>query len=225
MTPLRTAPLSMAALVLVLGACGGSKSVGECDEETSCPDFADCVDGECIRKLCSNNADCGMEAYCGDDGRCEGGCQSGDDCYPGDTCNIASNTCTAGGCRSTTLDCGFNEFCDPVAGDCYDAGGSYCEPCTNDNQCGGDGDLCINLGGGYGRFCGMECASEADCPGGYTCNPITDEFGQVFTYQCITYCWLYIDDDGARMAAGSSPRLELGDDLGRAAECLLEVSR
>lgn len=205
--PLWAPARSVALLSLVLGACGGSKVEGQCSEDTPCDDFATCVDGECVRNLCSVNADCGMEAYCAGDGRCTGGCQSGDDCYPGDTCNLGDNRCVAGGCRSTTLDCGFNEFCDPAVGDCYDAGGTYCEPCTNDNECGGDGDLCLNLGGGYGRFCGAECASESDCPGGYTCIPISDEFGQVFTYQCITYCWLFIDDEGERRRSAADAGL------------------
>ncbi len=185
-------PFLPALLGLSLAGCANKDAVQECSETEPCDDFANCVDGRCERRMCSTSADCGMEAFCASDGRCEGGCQGADDCYPGDVC--AEGQCVSGGCRSTSLDCGFNEFCDTTTGDCYEAGGYYCEPCTQESDCGGNGNLCLNLGGGYGSFCGVTCESEGDCPSGYTCNPIGDEFGNVFTYQCITYCWLYIDD-------------------------------
>ena len=196
-----------APVALLLGACG-SKAVGECSEEEPCPGFESCVDGTCVAKSCSADSFCGMEAYC-DVGECVGGCNSQDDCYPGDSC--AEGQCRSGGCRSTALDCGFNEYCDIATGECYPAPGYACRPCdggsTDPDQCGNEENLCLNLGGGYGSFCGIQCDSEADCPGGYTCIPIGDEFGTVYTQQCITYCWLYLEDDSASRVSAPPPNM------------------
>jgi hypothetical protein len=46
-----------------------------------------------------------------------------------------------------------------------------CESCSNDNQCGNDGDLCIYLAADQWSYCLQECAGPADCPTGYTCSP------------------------------------------------------
>ncbi len=180
-------------LALALGLLGCKESkVYECSETEPCPGFSTCREGVCEAKRCGTSADCGMEAWC-DGGECVEGCQGDKDCYPGDFCDAGA--CKAGGCRNTSLDCDFNEFCDVATGECYEAAGYYCQPCdgnsTDPDQCGNEDNVCLNLGGGYGSFCGVKCDTEADCPAAYTCIPVTDNFGNVFTQQCVTYCWLY----------------------------------
>lgn len=51
------------------------------------------------------------------------------------------------------------------------AGGlELCEPCTTDNQCGGDGDLCMLMGPENDSFCFRSCTGDQDCPeDGYYC--------------------------------------------------------
>jgi len=49
-----------------------------------------------------------------------------------------------------------------------------CEPCTTDNQCGGEGDFCMLMGTEGGSFCFRGCSGDQDCPEeGYYCT-ITD---------------------------------------------------
>lgn len=195
---------------LSLSACNNDKPA-ECSQNTPCGAFASCVDGQCVAKSCGTSTDCGMQSFC-DAGECQPGCQSGEDCYPDEVCDPNTATCAAAACRSTTLDCGFGEFCDPAAGDCYEASGYYCSDCRDDDDCGGNGNLCFGFGSN-GNFCGVTCDSQLDCPSGYDCVPATDGNGNVVSNQCITYCWLYITDgaDGpaAPASAESLPPLEL----------------
>lgn len=197
------ARLLLPALLLV--GCE-KKVVGDCSEDQPCEGFATCVEGECILKKCSVNQDCGMEAHCAD-GECAEGCQVDTDCYPGDACGAEGN-CVTARCRETSVDCGFGEFCDVSTGDCYQGSGVYCSTCQDDADCGGNGNLCLNFGAN-GRFCGTECQYETDCPSGFTCLGIRDEFGNIFTNQCATYCWLYTDDP-----AGPPPPNTSADSLG-----------
>lgn len=43
----------------------------------------------------------------------------------------------------------------------------YCDPCVSDAQCGGGGDLCVDLRGA--SFCAKSCGGAADCGQGQTC--------------------------------------------------------
>lgn len=174
-----------------LAACSGD-APAECSETVPCGAFASCVDGQCVAKGCGTSTDCGMQSYC-DGGECVAGCQSGDDCYPDEVCDPNTATCAAAACRDTSLDCGFKEFCDPAAGDCYEASGYYCSECRDEDDCGGNGNLCLNFGAN-GRFCGVTCDTNIDCPSGFECIPVSDGSGNIISKQCLTYCWLYIDD-------------------------------
>ncbi|HCH64900.1 MAG: hypothetical protein CL927_16990 [Deltaproteobacteria bacterium] len=187
----RLAPLLF--LFVVLTGCD-KKVVGECSEDIPCQDFASCVEGQCIVKKCSTNADCGMEAHCAG-GQCAEGCKRNDDCYPGDECGAEGN-CVQEGCRITSVDCEFGQYCDPNSGDCYNASGLLCSQCSTSGDCGGDGNVCIPWGS-YGSYCGLQCSYDEDCPAGYMCLGLRDEFGSVVTTQCTTYCWLYGNSDEA----------------------------
>lgn len=194
---------ALAALVLpvllLLGGCNSEPS--ECSEELPCGFGEVCIEGTCEGKTCATSADCPMEYTCAG-GECATGCASNDDCYPGDACNTEVGSCQPASCRSTTLDCAFGEFCNTVEGSCYPASGYYCKECLGDDDCGGNGNTCLGWGA-YGNFCGVTCDTESDCPSGYTCVDVGSGGSAEFK-QCITYCWLYITDDGPPPEPGAA---------------------
>ncbi len=164
----------------------------ECTETISCAFGETCQAGVCVTQSCATSAQCEMESYC-DNGNCVDGCQSDKDCYPGDVCDPDSNTCASGFCTDTHIDCDFKEFCNSVTGDCTEASGIYCRECEVNNDCGGNGNVCMHWGL-QRDFCGVSCEQDADCPSGFTCTDWNDtETGQIVR-QCATYCWLYVDD-------------------------------
>ena len=167
----------------------GCTTEPDCSEEIACGFGSVCVEGVCEERLCATSAQCSMEAYC-DNGVCLDGCSDDTDCFPGDGCDLETNTCEPVGCTDTHADCGFKEFCNSATGDCYDAGGTYCADCNDDNDCAGEDNYCT----GYG-YCGVSCTSEDDCPSGFMCAGFYDANGNVQYYQCFTYCWLYEDYD------------------------------
>lgn len=172
--------------LLFLSLMGCPQPEAECDAETECPLGSLCVDGECVSQSCATSDQCGIEQYCKDHS-CVDGCEAADDCMFGDVCDAETNTCVAGECADTRTDCGFGEFCAPN-GTCFDAGGYYCKPCEDDGDCGGSGNMCLS------GYCGVTCSSDAECPGGYDCLPVSDWSGNVVANQCWTYCWLYEDE-------------------------------
>lgn len=206
----------MIAALLFFAGCATEP---ECTAEVLCPFGEVCVEGFCEEIPCSTSEQCAMEETCVDR-QCVPGCSSDNDCYPGDACDARTLTCEPRGCRETSLDCGFKEFCNTASGDCYEAGDYYCRECSSDESCGGNGNLCLNFGGGY-EYCGVTCESDDDCPSGFGCYPIGDGTGQIISYQCYTYCWLYedIDDDFLR---GQRP-IPVPADPGLGAVCPVEA--
>ena len=186
-----------ALLIFLFVLCGCQTTEVQCADDESCGFGETCVAGTCTAKGCANSSQCGMEEHC-TSGNCVSGCAVDADCYADSVCNFESGECEAAGCRSTTLDCGFQEFCDTLTGDCYDASGYYCRECSGgtDDECGGNGNLCLGFGA-YGDWCGVTCETETDCPSGFTCVGIVDGTGNPVSKQCITYCWLYIEDASA----------------------------
>jgi hypothetical protein len=205
---LRTLLLLLFLPLLALVACGDDDETAvTCVETTECAFGESCLDGVCTARSCATSAGCPIASFC-DAGSCTQGCQNTDDCYPDQTCTDGS--CKARGCRDTSLDCAFGELCDLATGECYPANNNYCKPCvagsSDAEQCGSVANICLGWGQ-YGDFCGVECAQTTDCPAGYDCIPV-GENGNVITKQCITYCWLYTDDD-SRATARPTPPLEL----------------
>jgi len=192
--------LMLFALVGVLSGCG-DKDV-QCSEDVACSFGEVCIDGTCSSKNCATSADCPMETTCAG-GSCTAGCANDDDCYPGDACDTTQGQCAEASCRSTTLDCGFKEFCNTVTGECYEASGYYCLECFDDDDCGGNDNTCLSWGA-YGNFCGVTCDTESDCPSGFTCIDVGSGGSAEFK-QCVTYCWLYINDDQKAPPAGELP--------------------
>ena len=97
-----------------------------------------------------------------------------------------------------------------------------CEPCSNDAQCGNDGDLCVRVGAAQSSYCLEECTTSADCDTGYTCSAtaVTSVGGQM-AKQCVpdsgscTMTVSCIDDDweenDTRAQAHVNPYLPAND--------------
>ena len=177
----------------VFSACNGEPA--ECDAENACEFGEICVGGACVSGRCSTSANCPIEYTC-KNRNCEPGCATDNDCYPGDRCDLEAGTCTQAPCLDTQVDCGYREFCNTATGECYDAGNLYCKPCDRDNEeldCGED-NIC------FAGYCGVDCSEGKECPGGFDCYPFSDDSGNIVTWQCITYCWLYEDFDPGAFA-------------------------
>jgi hypothetical protein len=175
----------------LLAGCQETVAV-QCDEETPCQGFGEvCQEGQCVVGSCTSNLDCPMEQTC--NGRtCRPGCDSSNDCYPGDVCNLAEGMCEPEGCRDTHLDCGYKEFCNTATGECYEAGGPYCRPCSSRNvieDCNGGDAAGTNQC--WNNYCTVDCSNGRECPSGFQCFPFQNAQGEVVTFQCLTYCWLY----------------------------------
>jgi len=73
-----------------------------------------------------------------------------------------------------------NEFGDSEFWD-QEGVAALCQPCGSSSNCGGKGDLCLNIGGE--ARCGQECESERDCPSDYDCVEINTGLGD--DWQCV----------------------------------------
>jgi Cys-rich repeat protein len=191
--------------LLLLVACTGPEV--ECSDELPCGFGEVCDEGFCKQVPCATSAQCGMEEFC-QDRNCVAGCAEDTDCYPGSSCDVQAHECVPAECRDTRRDCGFQQFCNEANGQCYDAGGDYCRHCSSDDDCA-EGNYCLNFGGGK-SYCGVECTTDHDCPAGFDCIPLGDFNGNITTYQCLTYCWLYEDagDGPAQRVAPGAPRVD-----------------
>ena len=189
-------------MVLVGLSCGRAdrRNNDPCFDNGDCNDEAAegqeigleaCVDGECKDVDCLSSADCVVGQYCdteGADFACREGCLESSDCFAGQECN--EGVCETYGCRSTILDCDFNEICNESSGECEEAPGLQCTGCDpagnyRDDQgtmntcddtiggnqlCGGDGTVCA--GDEVEAICwiGCEAPGEPDqCPAGFSC--------------------------------------------------------
>lgn len=175
----------MSILLWLALACTGSTF--ECSENTPCELGSVCVEGTCVTQNCATSDQCGIGQYCGPQNTCVEGCQGDTDCIYGEYCAEETSTCEVAECSDTRIDCDFGEFCSP-AGECYQAAGYYCRDCENDEDCGGNGNYCLS------GYCGVACVADSDCPSGYDCLPLSDVNGNIISYQCWTYCWLYEEE-------------------------------
>lgn len=197
---LRTGLLVVVCLVVGL-SCGRRSSTPECLDNGDCNDTlgsAEAVDieacrgGDCDNVECLSSADCVVGNWCDvedEDYVCRPGCQEDGDCFAGQECD--DGACVIYGCRSTILDCGFNEICNEDSGVCEQADGLQCATCDPvghymddqgtpdpcDDQiaghqfCGGDGNFCGPDGDGN-SVCWVSCDTPGDpnaCPTGFQC--------------------------------------------------------
>ena len=161
-----------------------------CEGQENCPGDSACVEGSCQLRACFGNADCPMEQFCNMDiGQCEAGCTNDKDCYFGATCSGGS--CVEKACTSSGLDCEAGQYCDVYTGECYDAAGPFCEPCSVDSDCGGGNNQCFFVSG-EGPYCLPECDANRPCPAGYSCVPISRQGSPSF-FVCVTLCH-YLED-------------------------------
>jgi hypothetical protein len=180
------ATLFLAVAASIGAAVGGcpSGAPAECSETQACPIGSVCQAGVCEAQYCATSSQCGIEQYCSEDRACTPGCQLDSDCKFGDYCDEGTQTCMASECTNSRLDCGYKEFCSP-AGECYEAGGRYCQDCEDDADCG-VGNYCLS------GYCGVACEDDTDCPGGFDCYGITDSLtGNITGHACYTACWLF----------------------------------
>ena len=171
--------------------------------QTPCPQGYTCsLDGHCkLPGGCTSNAECRDQAnpphYCDlSRNRCIPGCDADHDCLPGantqgSLCDRAAHRCVPRPCTGTFA-CAFQQFCNTQAGQCFDANGTYCATCMNDNECNcGTGatcppgpNKCLEFtdadGGSRGKFCiqggcmrfDAGIGGESGCPQGYACTEI-----------------------------------------------------
>ncbi|MFO0748242.1 MAG: Ig-like domain-containing protein [Myxococcota bacterium] len=193
-------PLALA--VALLGApgpaCGG-------DDDTSRSDLAGADSGDSIQfgeiadsaatdsaapDAPDSDASCsadpgGFRCPCEDNAECNSGF-----CIPvregGKACTQYCTTSCPDG-----WDCSLIQFpgSDPTFL-CIEVGLNLCRPCTSDAQCqagtiGANGDRCITRGDAAGAFCGIACAEDDDCPGGYECRESIALEGQASVRQCV----------------------------------------
>ena len=123
-------------------------------------------------------------------------CAADEDCEGGKVCDCVGS-CVEPGIQPCQEDknCGGGNFCDPCVKWCFKKK-VLCQACRSEhlcnpisgsciptgNQCDVEGSRCLEFVSG-GSFCGQACLSDAGCPGGYTCQDLT-EFG-IEVKQCI----------------------------------------
>jgi hypothetical protein len=188
--------------LLLAWACGPRY---ECDATRPCEFGEQCVAGFCETPGCSTSQQCPIEHYCTAARDCVPGCQNDGDCRTGYACDLETQECVLEDCEDTAIDCGYKEFCNVATGECYDAGGTYCDPCRSSTEvedCGA-GNECLN------GYCARNCTTNAECPSGFECYPFANDQGQIVTYQCFTYCWLYEDYEPGTFAAPPELRAPL----------------
>ncbi len=168
---------------------------GDCNDEAASSegdiDLEACIDGECDDVDCLTSSDCVVGQYCDiDDYACREGCESDGDCFAGQSCN-EDGECEVYGCRSTVLDCDFNEVCNEDTGLCEQAPGFQCNECEPEDNyrddngtpvnpcddtiggnigCGGQGSVCA--GQAPDAICWTPCTEPGapdQCPVGFTC--------------------------------------------------------
>ncbi len=155
-----------------------------CSSDDQCGDGEVCdTDSGVCRDGCAGDGDCDANSQCGDGGFCEPrqDCDADNACAGADeACNTCVGRCELvdAGARpcQTDTNCFVEEFCDPCRSICRPQG-QRCDPCTDDAECGGAGDLCLDFNVG-GSFCGTECAGNADCPRGFICSETGDGASQ-----------------------------------------------
>ena len=151
-----------------LGACDtGCTTAATCGDgpEDFCVNMPNTSDGEraCLTG-CNPQADvteCPINFFCApltaEEGTTEGLC------FPLDS------TCVD---RCADADCADGQNCNELTGQCEPVEYGFCEKgCTTNSQCGGQNDVCLNLGIGDGGHCWQDCSDDPSvCNDNYECS-------------------------------------------------------
>ncbi len=135
---------------------------------------------------CAVDAECPFGQVC-QSGTCVEGCYTTSNCpfQPSPTqsepacvgANLGVSPPVLGNCQPFCLSndsCPPDSFCDTASGTCSSsAGDTNCADCGQDSDCG-PASSCLQfiISGQTALFCGSTCTSDADCPGGFSCNPV-----------------------------------------------------
>ncbi len=77
--------------------------------------------------------------------------------------------------RCADAECGEDENCDEITGECVPAEYGACEAgCESNAECGGQEDWCLNLFEGEGSHCYSDCSDGETCPSGYACTSLSN---------------------------------------------------
>lgn len=164
----------------------------ECTSSDDCGTGFVCTEGgTCQEIFCTSSLDCPIEAWCNNEnGQCEAGCLNDNDCRPTAFCDQEQRECVEYGCRNTTLDCNFGEFCNEVSGRCVAADGYYCQACIDNDECGSGANVCMRMPGSIqGSYCGVDCSAGQACPAGYFCGARYASGGVLIGNYCMAPCW------------------------------------
>lgn len=195
----------VAALVLLVAACGGAAEVVDKDGEGA----LDVVEKDASRGVDLIFADKGPIGK--DSGKLEvwedfsggdlgSGCAAGEGCFL-DSCD-ENGDCQSGWCVEHMGDGVCTQSCEeecPQGWSCKSVGGAgpdvvyicvsnfanLCKPCATTEGCQGVGteDVCVDYGT-EGSFCGGGCGEDQDCPWGFSCMD-TETVDGIGTQQCV----------------------------------------
>lgn len=166
-------------------ACAAIPAKCTDDKQCRAADKCDKTSGKCYRP-CAFDEDCPANQACdAKEKRCVDvkACEKAEDCPDGQTCNTCRKICTPSvgqKCNEdfncTDLGGSDKAFCDKCINECRKRG-DLCEPCSRDDQCGQDGDLCLpdilNPASGK-KFCAKACQNGL-CPAQYKCQNFKDK--------------------------------------------------
>lgn len=179
MTSLR---IGAAWALLVLSGCTVTL---ECVDRSDCSTDQVCVANACRASDCATSLDCDVHEYCEPDGyTCESGCSADSDCLAGESCSVGESECVVNECRTSVLDCGLGQVCDPGGGGCLDE--PACETCTGTivGECGTGQCETFVSGESEGSYCILPClvpGAVDQCPRGLECVDLSGG-GDLFCY-------------------------------------------
>ncbi len=187
---LKTLPLAMLSLAVLLTACAGEEIQGVCSSNSDCDSGFKCIEHQC---LCQNDEACGEDEFCNGQGFCQKiiGCRTDADCGENFRCQMESSG--KGNCLCVNDQaCASDEYCNS-SGSCQKKAG-----CILDSDCGDASDWfcrinqetkigeCFCKADGaceQGEFCNPKgycqplavCTSNDDCPAGKLCDTDSGE--------------------------------------------------
>jgi len=135
--------------------------------------------------LCTTDAHCGAEGACSVDGSpeaehgvCTESCTFSDDCGPGFQC------------VQIAVDDVCDHRCVADEGVCTSPATFVTRPCTSNDTCGGERDLCAYSYDWHEFFCGSPCIDDDQCLSGTTCQETVDVMGRAVE-QCLPHLPAY----------------------------------